>query len=111
MAWNIYFFQTARGEKVVKEFLKSLSGGSIGKVAQNLDLLKAHGPFLGMPYCRKLTREIKELRIRGKEEVRILYAFSKNDIYLLHGFKKKTEKTPRREIKIAEERLRALDKK
>ncbi len=108
MAWNVYFFQTARGEKVVKEFIKNLETKTIGKVSQTLSLLKAYGPILGMPYSKKLTKEISELRIRGNEEVRILYAFSKNNIYLLHAFKKKTQKTPRKEMKIAEERRKAL---
>ena len=111
MVWKVYFFETPRGEKVVKEFLKSLSGKTVGKIAQNLDLLKRHGPFLSMPYSRKLTREIRELRIRGQEETRILYTFVKNDIYLLHAFKKKTEKTPKKEIRTGEERKKILDKK
>jgi len=110
MVWNIYFFQTVRGEKIVKEFIKTLGGKAIGKISQNLDLLKTHGPFLGMPYSKKLTKEISELRIRGREEIRILYTFSKKNIYLLHAFKKKTQKTPRKEIKIAEERKKEIDR-
>ena len=110
MVWNIYFFQTPRGEKVVKEFIKKLQGKTIGKVSQNIDLLKIHGPFLGMPYSKRLIKEIYELRIRGKEEVRILYTFSRKNIYLLHAFKKQTQKTPSKEIKIAEDRRIMLDK-
>jgi phage-related protein len=110
MVWNIYFFQTKRGEKVVKEFIKTLEGTTIGKISQYLDLLKAHGPFLGMPYSKKLTKEISELRIRGREEIRILYTFSNKNIYLLHAFKKKTQKTPKKEIKTAEERKDLLEK-
>lgn len=109
MAWNVYFFQTPRGEKIVKEFIKRLAPKTVGKISQSLDLLKEHGPLLGMPYSKKLTREINELRIRGKEEVRILYTFSKNNIYLLHAFKKKTQKTPRKEIDTAEKRRIILD--
>jgi len=110
MAWNVYFFQTSRGEKVVKEFIKNLQEKTIGKVSQNIDLLKIRGPFLGMPYSKKLTKEISELRVRGKEEVRILYTFSKNNIYLIHAFKKQTQKTPNKELKLAEDRRRTLDK-
>lgn len=110
MTWKVYFFQTPRGEKIVKEFLKSLETRTVGKVSQTIDLLKEHGPFLGMPYSKKLTKGISELRISGKEEIRILYTFSKNNIYLLHAFKKKTRETPRKEIKIAEERRNVLDR-
>lgn len=110
MAWNVYFFQTPRGEKVVKEFIKNLQEKTIGKISQEIDLLKMHGPFLGMPYSKKLAKEIYELRIRGKEEVRILYTFSRNNIYLLHAFKKQTQKVPKKEVKIAEDRKIILDK-
>ena len=109
MTWKVYFFQTPRGEMIVKEFIKNLEAKAVGKTSQAISLLKEHGPFLGMPYSKRLTREISELRIRGKEEVRILYTFSKNNIYLLHAFKKKSQKTPRKEIKIAEERSKLLD--
>lgn len=61
-----------------------------------------------MPHCKKLTSDIFELRIRGKEEVRILYSTRKGDIYLLHAFKKKSQKTPAKEIKIAEQRMALL---
>ena len=109
MVWNIYFFQTSRGEKVVKEFIKKLQSKTIGKIAQHIDLLKIHGPFLGMPYSKRLVKEVYELRIRGKEEIRILYTASKNNIYLLHAFKKQTQKTPSKEIKTAESRKLILD--
>ena len=66
--------------------------------------------LLGMPYSKKLTKEINELRIRGREEIRILYTFSKSNIYLLHAFKKKTQKTSKKEIKTAEARKKGLDK-
>ena len=110
MVWNIYFFQTSRGEKVVKEYIKNLQDKTAGKITQRIDLLKIHGPFLGMPYSKRLVKEIYELRIRGREEVRILYTFSKNNIYLLHVFKKQTQKTPSKEIKIAEDRKLILDR-
>lgn len=109
MAWNVFFFQTPRGEKVVKEFIKELQEKTIAKVSQNIDLLKIHGPLLGMPYSKMLIKGIYELRIRGKEETRILYTFSKSNIYLLHAFKKQAQKTPSREIKIAENRRLVLD--
>lgn len=110
MTWKIYFYQTARGEKTVKEFIKKLQAKTIAKVNQNIDLLMIHGPFLGMPYSKRLIKEIYELRIRGKEEVRILYSFSAKNIYLLHAFKKQTRKAPGKEIRTADERRKALDR-
>ena len=57
---------------------------------------------------KKLTDKLYELRIRGKQEVRIIYVFRKQIIYLLHAFKKQTQKTPEKEIKIARSRLQIL---
>lgn len=108
MEWRIYFFETKRGEKLVKEFIKGLDEDTISKVAHKIDLLKTYGPMLGMPHSKKLTTDLYELRIRGKEEIRIIYVFIKREIFFLHVFKKKTQETPTKEIKTATERLRAL---
>jgi len=59
-----------------------------------------------MPHSKKLTSNLFELRIRGRVEVRILYTFIRKDIYLLHAFKKKQQKTPREAIGLAKRRLR-----
>jgi phage-related protein len=106
MAWQIIYECFGSG-KPVEDFIKSLSTKSIGRVIQTIDLLEAHGNLLRMPHSKKLTKNIFELRIKNVENVRILYAFKPNKtICLLHGFKKKTQKTPIREIKLAEERLK-----
>lgn len=108
MAWNIISFESARGEKFVEEFIKSLDSKTIAKVGQEIDLLEKHGPILGMPHAKKLTGELYELRIRGKQEIRIIYGFFRNNIYLLHAFKKKTQKTPQKGIKTAFNRFQTL---
>lgn len=110
MDWEIFFFETARGEKVVKEFIKTLDDSTVSKISNHIDLLETHGAFLGMPHSKKLTSDLYELRIRGRQEVRIIYGFIKKNIYLLHVFIKKTEKTPSKEIKTAEQRLNSLEK-
>src|SRR3989344_5051017 len=100
-SWEILFFETARGEKIVKEFIKSFGGSTISKIASEVDLLKDNGPFLGMPYSKKLTKDLYELRVRGKQEIRIIYGFVGKTVYLLHAFVKKTQKTPIKEIETA----------
>ncbi len=108
MSWNLIVFETRRGEKPVENFIRSLDKSTIAKVAHNIDLLEKHGSHLRMPRSKKLTTSLYELRIRGKQEVRIIYAFMDKNIYLLQAFKKKTRKIPRREIKTAEKRLTTL---
>lgn len=106
MSWNIKTFETKRGEKPVEEFVKSLDEPTIAKIIHTIDLLEKYGPFLGMPHAKKLTSELYELRIRGKQEVRIIYSFVNEKIFLLHAFKKQTQKTPRREIEKSLSRLK-----
>lgn len=75
------------------------------KVFERLELLERYGPLLGMPYARHLSDGIFELRtVQGTNINRILYFFSsRNEIVLTHGFVKKTQKTPRREILRAQQ--------
>jgi len=109
MVWQILLYESTRKERPVEKFIESLEKGVSVKVARVLDLLEVYGNLLRMPYSKKLTDKIYELRIRGTEEIRILYSFGKKGkIYLLHGFKKKTQKTPKRETKLAKERLDSI---
>ena len=57
---------------------------------------------------KQLSTNVYELRIRGKEEICALYGFKKHTIYLVHAFRKQTQKTPRRELETAIQRLQAV---
>ncbi len=61
--------------------------------------------MLGMPHAKMLGHGLYELRIRGKEELRIFYFFKQKTIYLLHAFKKQTQKTPQKELDLAMQRM------
>jgi len=108
MPWQIILFETRRGEKPVEEFINSLGDATAAKVSHTIDLLEKYGYRLGLPHAKKIDSDLSELRIRGSEEVRIFYSFRKNKIFLLHGFKKKSQKTPYKEINIAVKRLELL---
>lgn len=106
--WAILLYETSRGEKPVEEFIKKQNQKVQAKILQLLTLLEIHGPQLGMPHTKKLRSDIYELRIKGKNELRILYFFHKQKIYLVHAFKKKSNKTPRNEITIATNRIQCV---
>ena len=108
MVWEIIIFESKRGEKFVEEFIKSLSSSAIAKITHGIDLLEKHGPYVGMPHSKRINNELYELRIQGKEEIRIIYAFLGRKIYLLHGFKKKKQKTPVKYIGVATNRLHSI---
>ena len=108
MAWNIRDLQTGRGEKLVENFILKQSRNVQAKITRMILLLEKYGSFLGMPYSKKIDRKLWELRISGKEAFRIFYTVSGKEIILLHIFKKKSQKIPKREIKIALKRMTKL---
>jgi len=92
-AWKVELYETARSEKPVEKFIDSLEAKARLKVA------RAH--------VKKLTgSDLWEYRILGSDNIRIFYVATPGKIFLLlHGFKKKKQKTPTKEIRIAKERL------
>lgn len=77
------------------------------KITERLIII---GPHLGMPFTRAMGKGLFELRIRGKEGIsRIFYCTVKeNKIVMLHGFIKKSQKTPLKELKIAKQRIKEV---
>ncbi|KKS13929.1 MAG: Toxin-antitoxin system, toxin component, RelE family [Candidatus Daviesbacteria bacterium GW2011_GWB1_41_5] len=105
MAWKVLFFQTARGDSPVEDFIKEQDEATYAKVLQSMRLLAKNGPFLKPPYIKKIQDKLYELRISGKVAIRIFYTITNNEYYLLHAFKKKSQKTPSKEIKVALDRM------
>ena len=111
MEWEILFYKTPNGKPVVQKFIDDLPEVSRTRIARNIDLFEQYGTQLGMPHARPMGDGLLELRVRGKQDVRVFYAFAKGRrIYLLHGFIKKRQTTPKHEIDIALERKAEIEK-
>ena len=108
MNWNILLFESSRGEKPVEDFIKKQQPQAKAKISQKIKLLKQYGNLLGMPHAKTLESGLYELRIRGKEEIRIFYCFRGNIINILHAFKKQTQKTPQKELSTAFLRMKTI---
>lgn len=108
MAWQVLFFQTARGDSPIEDFIKEQDEATYAKALQAIQLLANNGPFLKPPYIKKLQDKLYELRISGKVAIRIFYTIANNEYYLLHAFKKKSQKTPSKELKVALDRMKEL---
>lgn len=106
--WTIKLFETPRGDRPVENFIRKQGASTIAKILRSIDLLEKYGPQIGLPHSRKISPELYELRIRGKQEIRIIYALRKREIILLHGFRKQTRRTPKREITTAQRRLESI---
>ena len=94
----------------LEKFIKSLQKPTIAKVLRTVDLLEAFGQKLGPPHTKKISSHLFELKIPGKQEIRIFYSFHKSQTFLLHGFVKKSQKIPQKEIKVAFQKLKLLDR-
>ena len=108
MKWDIREYETNNKERPVANFIKKQRPHAIAKIIHTISLLETYGPLLTMPHARKITSHLYELRIRGKEEIRIVYGFVRGTIYLLHCFKKQSQKTPINEIETAQKRYATL---
>jgi len=106
--WNIVYYKNVSGEYPVYDFIDKLEAKSKSKIINTIDLLEIYGIKLGAPHVKKVTGTgFWELRILGGDNIRILYiAITGRVFLLLHGFIKKVQKTPKREIKTAVMRLK-----
>lgn len=104
---KIVFYKTSKGNDPVKNFLNSLTDKQAKKVTWVLRLVRDLD-FVPIEYLKKLvnTKDIWEIRIKsGNNIFRILCFFDKGNLIILtNGFVKKTQKTPAREIELAEKR-------
>lgn len=105
--WQIDYYESSINSKPVEEFINSLEEKTQTKVVRMLELLEEFGITLGAPHVKKLTgTPLWELRIIGSDSTRIFYvAKEQKSFLLLHAFKKKTQKTQKKEIKTATDRL------
>jgi|SRR3989338_4702461 len=106
--WNIDYYESPTGDKPVEEFINSLQEKAQSKVVRTLELLEEFGTRVGLPHAKKLIGiSLWELRILGSDSLRIFYIVKERQSFLLlHAFKKKKEKTDKKAIKVALERLR-----
>jgi len=108
--YNVFLYKDKNGGSAIGEYLHSLAAKKdkdsrikLQKIRDYIKYLRIHGTKAGEPFVKHLGGDIWELRpIRD----RILFAaWDGNSFILLHHFKKKTQKTPRQEIKQAERNL------
>lgn len=93
----------------LEKFIASLEKSTVAKVLRTIDLLERFGNKLSLPHSKKVAERLFELRTHGAQEIRIFYTFHNNSAVLLSGFKKKTQRAPRKMIKLALEKIKSLD--
>ena len=101
------FFRSDSGREPVREWLKGLEPDERKVLGEDIKDVEFSWP-IGMPLVRSLGRELWEVRSslpRGRI-ARVIFCIEQDGMVLLHGFIKKTQKTPQREIDLALKRRR-----
>lgn len=109
MLREVIFYRTGMGRSPIDEFLNTLSSNQARKVAWVLNLVEELD-IVPSQYFQKMpnTEDLWEVRVRtGSNIFRFLGFFDGTKLVVLsHAFQKKTQKTPRQAIQLAEERKR-----
>lgn len=92
-------------ERVQNDILK-LPRTIQAKYLRYIDLMEEFGANLGMPHTKSMGDGLFELRVKGQEGIaRVFYCtIVDKRIVMLHSFIKKTDKTPKKELDIANKR-------
>jgi phage-related protein len=105
---SVVFFRSETGREPVREWLRSLPRDERRIIGGDIKSVQFGWP-LGMPLVRKLDKGLWEVRARFPSGIaRVLFTEQDGQMVLLHGFIKKSQKTPGEELELAKRRLRML---
>ena len=103
------FYATPQGKEPVRAWLKGLEEADRRIVGQDIATAEYGWP-VGMPLSRSLGGGLFEIRsnITDGKIARVLFAVVSKKMVLLHGFVKKTQKTPKPDLELAKRRLKEI---
>jgi len=104
----VVFFRLDSGREPVREWLRGMSRDNRKTLGEDIKTLQFGWP-VGMPLARKMDVDLWELRSTISSGIaRTLFTVYQKKIVLLHGFVKKSQKTPSNELATAKRRLNKL---
>jgi phage-related protein len=108
---SVAFYRSRNGTEPVREWLKALPYEDRQTLGRDLQLVEMGWP-IGMPLCKPLGDGLWEVRsaLPSKRIARILFCAGQGYMVLLHGFIKKTQKTPENELSIARARQKEVER-
>lgn len=108
---NVKFFRTDTGREPVRDWLKDdLSAKDRRTIGFDIKTAQFGWP-IGMPVVRKLEANLWEVRSRIKNGIaRTIFTVVGSDMVLIHGFVKKSQKTPKEDLQTARSRLKEFGK-
>jgi phage-related protein len=105
---SVKFYKSSSNREPVREWLKALNDADRKTVGDEIRLVQFGWP-VGMPLVRKMEPGLWEIRIGLADRIaRVLFTVHSGHAVLLHGFIKKSPKTPDAELQTARNRLKQL---
>jgi phage-related protein len=107
MTWNVVYFNDQ-----VKREVFELPDGILAGYLRLVGIMEEFGADLRMPHSRAMGDGLFELRPRGEEGIgRVFYCMHVNrQVVVLHSFVKKTQETPRNELRKARKRFKEVQR-
>jgi phage-related protein len=103
------FYRTAGGAEPVRNWLKELPSEVRKEIGSDIQLVQWRWP-IGRPQVDGLGDGLYEVRTAvGKNAYRVLFCIVGSTMVLLHGFQKKTQKTPKAALDLARGRQDELE--
>jgi phage-related protein len=104
------FYRTATGKEPVRDWLRTLPEEDRRLMGRDIATAEFGWP-VGMPVCRPLGGGLWEVRsdLPGNRIARVIFCAADGRMVLLHGFIKKTQKTPQPDLDLARRRMKEID--
>ena len=103
------FYRSKAGAEPVRNWLKALTKEERLKIGTDIKTVEFGWP-IGMPTCRPMQHGLFEVRSNlGNRTARVIFCFHERRMILLHGFIKRTQKTPTPDLELALARKRNLE--
>jgi phage-related protein len=109
----VVFYRTARGGEPVLDWLRALPVEDRRMIGRDLAVIQYGWPDgwpVGMPLCRSLGGGLWEVRsnLPSRSTARLLFFVHDGRIGVVHGFVKKTQRTPRQDLTLARQRMQEM---
>ncbi|WP_338885100.1 type II toxin-antitoxin system RelE/ParE family toxin [Xenorhabdus sp. TH1] len=106
MSWNIDFYHG------VMDSILDMPPKIQARMLKLLELMEQHGANLGSPHTKPMGNGLFEVRAKAQEGIsRGLFCYlDGSNIYILHAFVKKSQKTPKKDLDLAKSRMKEVKK-
>ena len=108
--FEVVFYRTANGSDIVLDFIKSFDSDDGRTIGVDLYAVQIGFP-MGLPLCDHLEGPLWEVRtsLLSNREVRLLFFQKSDKLIVVHGFIKKVQRMPRKDIALAIKQMKEFE--